>query len=280
MKNYYYELTISPEVYYELFLDLVLSLSDEAIEEIGETIIVRSEDSLDNIKDGVEEFTKELSIAFNTDIKCDISLEKVLNQDWIQKYQDSIEPIEIDRFYIHPSWNEPQQDKINVIIDPALTFGSGHHESTNSCIKAISKYVTNHDTVIDVGCGSGILGICCAKLGAKVDICDTDSKAVEDSLKNFDTNNVKAENSWVGSIEHSSSKYDIVIANIVADVIYLIANDLKNSVKNGKILILSGILNKYHDKITKKFADMEIIETISVNEWITLILRKKEENGK
>jgi ribosomal protein L11 methyltransferase len=277
LEKYYYELTIEPNAYYELFLDLVSSLTEDAIEELEETIIIRSEDDPENIKIGVEAFAKELSTALDSDIQCKAIIEKKENEDWIKNYQDSVQPIQIGDFYIHPSWNEPKNDKINIVIDPTLAFGSGHHETTNSCIQAISKYVKQNDTVCDVGTGSGILAIAAAKVGATVDICDTDPVSVEDSLKNFSSNNVTANRYWEGSANSVEETYDVVIANIVADVLTMIARDIKNRTKENGIMILSGIMMQHKDRVLKKYLNseqFELIEQIEQNDWVTLIIKK------
>lgn len=274
MEKYYYELTIKPSLYYELFLDLVSSLTQEALEEQDEKIIVRSEESLENIELGVESFAKELSTAFDTQIKCETKLEKKENQDWIKLYQQSVQPVEVGSFYIHPSWNDPKKEKINIVIDPSLAFGSGHHETTNSCLGAVEKYVKKEQSVCDVGTGSGILAIGAAKLGAIVDICDTDPVSVEDSLKNFESNGVEAHRYWEGSANKAQQQYDVVIANIVADVITLIAKDIKKITKENGVMILSGIMEQHSQKVFKKFSDCDIIEQFQQNEWITIVLKK------
>ena len=274
MNKYYYELTIKPNLYYELFLDLVSSLTEDAIEELDEMIIIRSEDEVDNIEAGVLAFAKELSTAFETEISCETKIEKKENIDWIAQYQQSVQPIEVGEFYIYPSWNEPMDGKINISIDPTLAFGSGHHETTNSCLSALSKYTKNGDRVCDVGTGSGILAIAAAKKGASVDICDTDIVSIEDSLKNFEKNSVKPNRYWEGSANNTKEEYDIVIANIVADVLAMISKDLKKITKDGSIMILSGIMEQHKDKVLKKFKDCKILEEIQQNEWVTLIVQK------
>lgn len=274
MEKYYYELRIKPDLYYELFLDLASSLTNEAIEELDETIIVRSENSLENVEAGIVAFTQELSLAFDTEITCDLILEKKENQDWIKLYQESVQPIEVGGFYIHPSWNEPKEGKINIVIDPTLAFGSGHHETTNECLQAIEKYASSSTTVCDVGTGSGILGIAASKLGARVDICDTDIVAVEDALKNFKSNSVEVNEYWEGSANSTAKIYDVIIANIVADVLAMISKDIKKIAAKNGIIILSGIMEQHKQKVLKKFSDCEIIEELQQNEWVTLIVKK------
>ena len=274
MEKYYYELRVKPNLYYELFLDLASSLTSEAIEELDETIIIRSEESLENVEIGMDAFTKELSLAFDTQITCDMVLEQKENQDWIKLYQESVQPIEVGKFYIHPSWNEPKEDKLNIVIDPTLAFGSGHHETTNECLNAVQKYVTDSSTVCDIGTGSGILAIAASKLNAVVDICDTDIVAVNDALKNFASNSVSANEYWEGSANTTTKTYDVVIANIVADVLAMISKDIKKIAVNDGIIILSGIMEQHKQKVLKKFSDCEIIEELQQNEWVTLIVKK------
>ena len=275
MNEYYYELKITPNKYYELYLDLIMSLTEDALEELDETIIIRSEDELDEVEAGVVYFTQELQNSLDKEISCTTTLEKIENENWIQKYKDSIEPVVCGKFYIHPSWYEPKEDKLNILIDPALAFGSGHHETTSSCLDAISTYVENGNSLIDVGVGSGILSIAASKLGAVCDICDTDPQATENAVINFVSNGVTPKNVWTGSAVLSKEKYDFVVANIVADVLIMINKDLKKVLKDDGILILSGILENYEDKVLKKFEEFEILERIAKNEWRTFVLRRK-----
>jgi len=268
LSEHYYELIITPSKNYEIFLDLINSLTNEAIEESESSIILRSEEDLSDIEYGIAEFSKAV------DIKCDTTLTKKKNIDWIKKYQDSVKAIEVGKFYVRPSWDKDKKDKIDIIIDPALSFGSGHHETTSSCLEAISKFVKKDDEVLDVGTGSGILAIAASKLDAKVDICDTDEVCIKDTTKNYNLNNVIFRNSWIGSANKAEKKYNVVIANIVADVLVLISKDLKNCLKDNGILIISGILDKHIDRVLKKFEDLKQLEMIHKNEWITVVFKK------
>lgn len=268
MSEYYYELIIKPSTQYETFVDLLSSLTNEAVEEFEDTIIARSEEDLSDIEFGIQEFAKAVGI------ECETTLTKKENIDWIKQYQNSVKSVEVGKFFIRPSWDEQRDDKINIIIDPALSFGSGHHETTSSCLEAISKYVKESDEVVDVGTGSGILAIAASKLGAKVDICDTDEVCITDTKSNYELNNATFENSWIGSANNATRKYDVVIANIVADVLVFIASDLKKCLKDDGILIISGILDKHIDKVLRKFQNLEQLELIHKNEWMTVVFKK------
>lgn len=268
MSKEYFELKIKPKDNYELFLNLVLSLTDDAIEENDGEIIVRSEENLQDFLEPLEKFAK----ALNT--KCDIKCEKKESIDWIKKYQDSIEAVEVGNFYIRPSWLEPKENKIDILIDPALAFGSGHHETTSSCILSIDEFVKSGDTLLDVGTGSGILAIAAAKKGAVVDVCDTDEICIESTLSNFELNKEKIDSSWVGSVGFAKKQYDVVLANIIADVLVMISDDLINSTKNGGIIIVSGILDKHEKRVLNRFSKLKELKVIHKNEWVTMVFKK------
>jgi ribosomal protein L11 methyltransferase len=271
MQDKYYELTIKlPNEYVEPIADFIASFSDDGIEFGDDRLIIRSENDLTYIKDALV----ELQTQMQKPIKMSFELESKDNIDWIQKYKDSIEPIEAGKFYIFPSWYEPKDEFINIKIDPALAFGSGHHATTFSCLNAISEYVKAGDSVIDVGCGSGILALACKKLGASVDLCDTDPLSVDSAKENFELNSESFDDIWQGSVDKTNKKYDIVIANIIADVLKFISNDLKNATKDNGYLILSGILDKKEKQLLASFDDLELEKRIQKDEWVTLIYKK------
>ncbi len=275
MQEYYYELVVKVSSHKELFADFLSDTIPVGFEESESGFIIRSEDELDTIIWGLEQFCEALQKALGEVIELECEVQKLENSDWVEMYQKSITPLAIDKFYIHPTWNEPNPDLINIAIDPALAFGTGHHPTTASSLRAISKYVKESDSLIDVGCGSGILGIGAMKLKAVVDACDTDPVSVENSIKNAELNNLEFKKIWEGSCSLSEQKYDIVVANIVADVLTFIAKDLKNALKDDAILILSGILDKYETKVLGFYKDCEIIEKIVEDEWVTLVLKRK-----
>ena len=276
MQEYYYELVVKVSSHHELFADFLNDTLPVGFEESEDGFVIRSEDDLETIAWGLEQFAEALSKALNTAVEVETKQTKLKNSDWVAMYQQSIEPLAIDKFYIHPTWDEPHKELINIAIDPALAFGTGHHPTTASALRAISKYTKPNDTLIDVGCGSGILGIGAMKLGAVVDACDTDPISVENSIKNAELNNLAFRNIWEGSCSLTNEKYNIVVANIVADVLTFIAKDLKEAMADDAILILSGILDKYENKVLAFYKDCEIVERIAQDEWVTLILKQKK----
>ena len=114
------------------------------------------------------------------------------------------------------------------------------------------------------------------KLGSLVDACDTDIVSVENSITNAKLNNVKFNNIWEGSCSKAKRKYDVVVANIVADVLTFIAKELKQALNTNGILILSGILDKYETKVMNFYTDCELVQRIPTDEWVTLILKKEK----
>jgi len=279
MQSKYYELTITlDDNFVEVIADYILNIYDEGIELGDGKIIVRSESDLTFVKDTL------VSLASNLDnpIKMTYKLEEKENVDWIKTYQESIQPIEAGKFYIFPSWYEPKEELINIKIDPALAFGSGHHATTFSCLEAISNTVKPDNKVIDVGCGSGILGLACKKLGAKVELCDTDPLSVESCKENFELNEEQFDKLWEGSIDKAvglsdsdEGSYDVVIANIIADVLRFIARDLKSACKEDGLLILSGILDKKEALVKESFKDLKLEKRTLKDEWVTLVYKKE-----
>ncbi|MDX9813459.1 MAG: 50S ribosomal protein L11 methyltransferase [Sulfurimonas sp.] len=275
MQEYYYKLEVQVSSHKELFLSFLNEIVDGGFEEVDDGFIIRSEDALEDTAWALEYYKDELSKALSTDITLNLNLTKEANQDWIEIFKKGISPIEVDKFYVHPYWDEASKELINITINPALAFGTGHHPTTYSALSAISKYVKSGDSVLDVGCGSGILGIAATKLGAIVDACDTDELSIDNTKQNLELNGVEFHNLWVGSSDKTDKTYDVVIANIVADVLTFIANDLKKATKDSGILILSGILDKYEDKVLKFYKEYEIKQRVLKEEWVTLILSRK-----
>lgn len=275
MNNTYYELTITlDDAFVDFIADFISNIYYEGLELDTGKIIVRSESDLTYVKDALVSFAHTLDDA----ITMQYALEEKENTDWIKTYQESIEPVEAGKFYIFPSWYEPKEGFINIKIDPALAFGSGHHATTFSCLEAISAYVDESKSVIDVGCGSGILGLACKKLGATVELCDTDPLSVQSCQENFVLNEEQYDKLWEGSIDKAGGSYDIVIANIIADVLRFIAKDLKAACKEEGLLILSGILDKKENLVTESFKDLTLLKRTLKDEWVTLVY-KKETNG-
>lgn len=274
MQATYNQLRITPSCAHDEFTDMIFSLGVEAVERDGESLIVRTENPIDMIVFGIKSFATALEEKLKNPVDLSIVHSVESNEDWIDSYKKSIKPVEAGSVYVYPSWEKPKVDKINICIDPALAFGSGHHESTYGCLIALQKYLPKNATLLDVGCGSGILAITAAKLGANVSVCDTDEVAVNSAKSNAKLNNIEFDDSWIGSVDKSEKTYDVVVANIIADVLIMISNQLEKLVKPGGVLILSGILEKYASRVQESFSALNLHKTLYDNEWCTMIFKK------
>lgn len=197
------------------------------------------------------------------------------NKNWIQEYQQSIQPILCGDFYIHPSWHKQNIQYKNLIIDPSLSFGSGHHATTAMCIEFLSSLHLKNKKLLDVGCGSGILSLVGASLGANVYACDTDPYACNQSHHNFKINKLHYKLIWQGSIKDCSNHdipqlYDCICANIVSSIILILKNDFIKHLQNQGILILSGILKEHENNILENFSCLKLLEKKQIDEWISL----------
>mgnify|MGYP000924880591 CR=1 FL=1 len=286
MKDFFYEMIVKSVNASELFKSFAFELGVTCVEECGERFIIRDEEDLQNLKFAFEEFKKALARSLNLDADLQIEISKKQNKDWLDEYKKGVAPVAVGKFYVRPSWCERSQDPalIDLLIDPALAFGSGHHESTNMCLALLSELARAGMSALDVGCGSGILSIAMKKLGAKVSACDTDEQAVTATQQNAEKNGVQIDKIWLGSVlslgEQSSSEsaqpqFDLVVANIIADVILILSADLKKVLKPGGKLVLSGILEKYKDRIEQAFSDLNFVQMKKQNEWLSFVYERK-----
>ena len=286
MKDFFYEMIVKSANASELFKNFAFELGVTCVEEDGERFIIRDEEDPQNLKFAFEEFKKALARSLNLDADLQIEISKKPNIDWIEQYKKGVAPVAVGKFYVRPSWCERSQDceLIDLLIDPALAFGSGHHESTNMCLALLSELACDGMSALDVGCGSGILSIAMKKLGAKVSACDTDEQAVSATQQNAEKNGVQIDKIWLGSVsslgEQSSSaaaqpQFDLVVANIIADVILILSADLKKALKPGGKLVLSGILEKYKDRIEQAFSDLNFVQMKKQNEWLSFVYERK-----
>ena len=265
------------EQYIDLLSSFILDVTNAAIEISNEKIILRTPKSCDELIEKIKIYIQNLSEYFETDIEYNIDVTKEKNRDWIDNFQKSVKQIEIGRFCIRADWYKKTSNLIDVVINPSFAFGTGHHFTTNSCIIFIGKYVKQNDTVLDVGCGSGILSIASHKMGGIVDLCDTDKEAISNAISNTNINKCNIRDYWVGTISHSSKSYNVILANIVSDVIILIYKDLISHLMIDGILILSGILKKYEQRVLSKFVNFTLVEKKEDDHWVTLVLRKNNE---
>ena len=214
------------------------------------------------------------------------------DKDWINNWKQYFKPFTVDDILIKPTWEEiPEEhkDKLLIQIDPGTAFGTGQHETTQLCIRQLRKYVTPETVLLDVGTGSGILGITALKLGATAVFgTDLDENAITAVGENLEANGIDSEKFAVlqGNIIDDKDvqdaagyeKYDVVVANILADVIILLQREVPVHLKKGGIFITSGIINMKEEAVRAAFAANDAFEVIEVTyqgEWLSVTARKK-----
>lgn len=210
-----------------------------------------------------------------------IELASINDEDWANNWKKYYKPFKIDNIIIKPTWEdyiEKTKDDVIIEIDPGMAFGSGTHETTSMCISKINKYLDDNNTVIDVGCGSGILGITAAKLGASQVTCiDLDKNAVKVAKDNAITNNVEDRISVLNGdlLKLIDVKANIVVANIMADIIMILAKGVSRYLLPNGIFISSGIILDKVNDVERTLIDngFEIIEIERKGEWAVIVAK-------
>lgn len=213
-----------------------------------------------------------------------VEISEVDDSDWADSWKKYYKPTKIgDRIVIKPTWEEYSKTEGELVIelDPGMAFGTGTHETTSMCIRALEEYVTPDKTVFDIGCGSGILSIVAAKLGAhRVIGGDFDEVAVKVAKENVALNGVGATvDIRLGNLlEVVEGSADIVVANIIADVIIMLSKDVPKIIKPGGIFISSGIIHEKLDLVKEALMSngFDIVKVEKLGEWAAVVSKKGE----
>ncbi|MBR2353097.1 MAG: 50S ribosomal protein L11 methyltransferase [Clostridia bacterium] len=210
----------------------------------------------------------------------------VNEEDWANSWKEYYKPLRIgERIVIVPAWEhyEKQPEDIIVTMDPGMAFGTGTHETTRLVIGLLEKYAAKGQRMLDVGCGSGILAICASKLGAdECYACDIDEVAVrvaEDNVLSNDCENIICKQSdLLKDVDLSRGKFDLITANIVADIIIRMIPDVGNYMNDNAVLLASGIIGPRADEVVSAFETygFEIVEKALDNDWCALAVKKKK----
>lgn len=209
------------------------------------------------------------------------SFEEKDNEDWSKKWKEKWDITRVsDKIVVVPDWLEytPKTEEVMIKLEPGCAFGTGTHQTTQLCMKAIEKYMPANTEVADIGMGSGILAICAMKFGAKHAYgCDNDDTVIDVAKENAKKNNVKCIFE-LNTADKIHTKYDFVLANILHNILAEIMGDLKSIMKDGAYMVLSGILDEKKtivlDAIKKH--DLELIEEMHQDQWVALIVKNKE----
>ena len=207
---------------------------------------------------------------------------KVNEEDWENGWKKYYKPYRAgEKIVIKPIWEEYENKAQDIVveIDPGMAFGTGTHETTRMCIKALEKYVKPHSNVLDIGTGSGILAITASKLGAKkVTAVDLDPVAVESALKNISYNNIKNIEVFQGNLmEDVHGKADIIVINIIADVILSLTEEVKKFLAPQGVFICSGIIIDRKEEVAENLRNngFFIKEINKDGEWVCIVSTMK-----
>ena len=273
-----------------MFIDILPELPpDEGIAKVS--FYLDDDADVPGMLEKVNEALEELKMF--TDLgACTIEASETEDKDWINNWKQYFKPFTVDDILIKPTWEtipEEHKDKLLIQIDPGTAFGTGMHETTQLCIRQLRKYTGSDTKVLDVGTGSGILGITALKLGAKeVFGTDLDENAITAVGENLEANGIPAglftvlQGNIIDDKEVQDAAgyedYDVAVANILADVIIMLQKEIPVHIKKGGIFITSGIINMKEEAVKEAFAAnsaFEIIEVTYQGEWVSITARKK-----
>lgn len=254
------------------------------VEQDGKTDI---QQIMEDAKQALEELREFMDIGEGS-----ITLSETEDKDWINNWKEFFHQFYIDDLLVIPSWEEvPEEDRDKKIlhIDPGTAFGTGKHETTQLCIKQLKKYVQPGDEILDVGTGSGILGILALMFGAgHVVGTDLDPCAITAAYENMDVNGIDRGDFdvMIGNLITDKDiqdrvgyeKYDIVMANILAEVLVPLTPVITAQMKTGGIYITSGIISDKESTVCKAVEDagLTILEVTRQGEWVSVTARKDQ----
>ena len=257
---------------------LTFYLGEEEDKGVAQSILM-------NVRKELEEMRSYLEVG-----ECTIEESQTEDVDWVNNWKQYFHQFYIDDILVIPSWEKVEkkdEDKLVIHIDPGTAFGTGTHETTQLCIRQLKKYVEKGARILDVGCGSGILGMLALKFGAGYSVgTDLDPCAIEATHENMEVNGISKEQYevMIGNIIDDVSvqdavgyeKYDVVAANILADVLVPLTPVIVRQMKQGGIYITSGIIDVKETVVAEavKAAGLEVLEVNRQGEWVSVTARK------
>ncbi|MBQ7642811.1 MAG: 50S ribosomal protein L11 methyltransferase [Clostridia bacterium] len=264
-------------------------IADEVLKKMNENVtLVKAYVALDIADKAAEGIRKDLD-ELRENCKGFVSVgsletvrRTVDGDDWIEIWKKHYKPIELGKVVVCPAWIEhkPKEGQIKVLIDSNMAFGTGEHETTSMVIELMQDYIGKAQTVIDVGTGSGILGIAAAKLGAKkVIMTDIDYVAVKTATHNAELNGTsdRCEVALSNLLENRTVKGELVLANITADVLLILSESIIDNIVSGGVMIMSGIIKSRVNEVIDRYSSLgfDLEKRMDKGEWIALAMRKK-----
>lgn len=272
----------------QMFVDILPEIDvDDGVAYIS--FYLEEDEDKEKMLQAVREELKEIGTYVNVG-SMEIEESQTEDVDWVNNWKQYFHQFTIDDVLIIPSWEDVQpedEDKMIIHIDPGTAFGTGMHETTQLCIRQIKKYVTEDTEILDVGCGSGILGMLALKFGAKHSTgTDLDPCAIDATHENMEVNGISRDQYrvMIGNIiddkevqdQVGYEKYDIVAANILADVLVPLTPVIVHQMKKGAYYITSGILDVKEEVVKEAVqkAGLTLVEVTRQGEWVCVTARK------
>lgn len=272
----------------QMFVDILPEIAEDDGTAYLTFYLEEEEDAasiLMNIRKELEEMRSYLEVG-----ECTIEESQTEDVDWVNNWKQYFHQFYIDDILVIPSWEQVEEkdsDKLVIHIDPGTAFGTGMHETTQLCIRQLKKYVKPDTQILDVGCGSGILGMLALKFGAAHSVgTDLDPCAIDATHENMEVNGIGRDQYevMIGNIIDDPAvqdavgyeKYDIVAANILADVLVPLTPVIIGQLKHGGIYITSGIIDDKEQTVVDavKAAGLEVLEVNHQGEWVSVTARK------
>ncbi len=277
----YYEFKITvPEETKDALLNRMSEMGCLGVTDYGNKIVAYFKDSHDivELRDGFTSFREVLKEA---GLRDDFTFEYLYlgERDWNESWKKKFHPIDVGgSFSILPPWEKERQDRVNIVIDPGMAFGTGHHQTTRACLVLIERYARQcpRERFLDVGTGTGVLAICASKMGFKeVVAVDTDPLAVDAAVRNVRHNHLENIVVHEGSITAAGGTYDFIAANLLSGIIQSMASEMAARLRVSGILLLSGIIGGQEREIitTMEELNLHCVEKDSEDIWVSLIFR-------
>lgn len=259
---------------------------DEFLEALGEDVIISAyfqngldiNDLLKQINDGLMNISQFLDTGKGLE-----GYGEVDDEDWSTAWKKYYKPFRLtDRIVIKPTWEEYRAEENDIIVemDPGMAFGTGTHETTQMCSILLDKYISANHDVLDVGCGTGILSIIASKLGAKkIEAIDIDEVAVRVAKENIEINGeagkIKAFQAVLSDLKAGDEKFDIIVANIIANVIVDLSSLIPYYLKKNSLFITSGIIKERKQDVIDACLKngMSFIDDLEMGEWVAMVFR-------
>ncbi|NTU42587.1 MAG: 50S ribosomal protein L11 methyltransferase [Nitrospirales bacterium] len=278
----YYEIKIkvSAEAQEALFEGLTGIGCLGMVEEAGEIIAYFSDNlGIDSIRSGMESVKKNIrESGLDGEISYDFLF--LAERDWNETWKKKFQPIDVGQnLTIIPPWMEKKEGRMNLIIDPGMAFGTGHHETTKACLSFIEKIAKGErkESCLDVGTGTGILAIGASMLGyGQILGVDIDPLAIDAANRNIGLNNLTNITIKEGTISVTEGVYDLITANLMSEILIRIAPELAARLNMGCHALLSGMITGQEPEVIKEMeaCGLHLLESFTDGRWVTLIMEK------